>query len=54
MTKHNVDQNLSEVSILQDFILATIMIIFLGIGKGQLISEWHFGVFKSPKKPTKF
>ena len=22
--------------------------------KGQLISEWNFGVFKSPKKPTKF
>ena len=22
--------------------------------KGQLISEWSFGVFKSPKKPTKF
>ena len=22
--------------------------------KGQLISEWIFGVFKSPKKPTKF
>ena len=21
--------------------------------KGQLISEWSFGVFKSPKKPTK-
>ena len=25
-----------------------------GITKGQLISEWNFGVFKSPKKPTKF
>ena len=24
------------------------------LGKGQLISEWNFGVFKSPKKPTKF
>ena len=24
------------------------------IFKGQLISEWNFGVFKSPKKPTKF
>ena len=24
------------------------------IFKGQLISEWIFGVFKSPKKPTKF
>ena len=23
-------------------------------GKGQLISEWNFGVFKSTKKPTKF
>ena len=22
--------------------------------KGQLISEWNFGVFKSPKKPSKF
>ena len=22
--------------------------------KGQLISEWSFGVFKFPKKPTKF
>ena len=22
--------------------------------KGQLISKWNFGVFKSPKKPTKF
>ena len=22
--------------------------------KGQLISEWNFGVFKNPKKPTKF
>ena len=22
--------------------------------KGQLISEWNFGVFKSAKKPTKF
>ena len=22
--------------------------------KGQLISEWNFGAFKSPKKPTKF
>ena len=22
--------------------------------KGQLISEWNFGIFKSPKKPTKF
>ena len=22
--------------------------------KGQLISEWIFGVFKSPQKPTKF
>ena len=22
--------------------------------KGQLISEWNFGVFKSPKKPNKF
>ena len=22
--------------------------------KGQLISEWNFRVFKSPKKPTKF
>ena len=22
------------------------------ISKGQLISEWNFGVFKSPKKPT--
>ena len=22
--------------------------------KGHLISEWNFGVFKSPKKPTKF
>ena len=22
--------------------------------KGQLISEWNFSVFKSPKKPTKF
>ena len=22
--------------------------------KGQLISEWHFGFFKSPKKPTNF
>ena len=22
--------------------------------KGQLISEWNFGVFKSPQKPTKF
>ena len=22
--------------------------------KGYLISEWNFGVFKSPKKPTKF
>ena len=21
--------------------------------KGQLISEWNFGIFKSPKKPTK-
>ena len=21
---------------------------------GQLISEWNFGVFKSPKTPTKF
>ena len=21
--------------------------------KGQIISEWNFGVFKSPKKPTK-
>ena len=25
-----------------------------GKPKGQLISEWIFGVFKSPKKPTKF
>ena len=24
------------------------------LAKGQLISEWNFGVFKSPKKPTKF
>ena len=22
--------------------------------KGQLISEWNFGVFKSPEKPSKF
>ena len=22
--------------------------------KGQLISEWNFGVFKSPQKPTKY
>ena len=22
--------------------------------KGQLTSEWNFGVIKSPKKPTKF
>ena len=25
-----------------------------GTHKGQLISEWNFGVFKYPKKPTKF
>ena len=24
------------------------------LGKGQLISKCPFGVFKSPKKPTKF
>ena len=24
------------------------------VSKGQLISELNFGVFKSPKKPTKF
>ena len=22
------------------------------VSKGQLISEWNFGVFKSPQKPT--
>ena len=27
---------------------------YLDLFKGQLISEWNFGVFKSPKKPTKF
>ena len=24
------------------------------VDKGQLISEWNFGVFKFPKKATKF
>ena len=30
------------------------MIKYVANTKGQLISEWNFGVFKSPKKPTKF
>ena len=29
-------------------------IFLLNFVKGQLISEWYFGVFKSPKKPTRF
>ena len=24
------------------------------VAEGQLIAEWNFGVFKSPKKPSKF
>ena len=28
--------------------------LFTGISKGQFFSELIFGVFKSPKKPTKF
>ena len=28
--------------------------IHVEIGKGQLILEWNFVVFNSPKKPTKF
>ena len=39
--------------ILNRFFMDDMEMIFT-IGKGQLISEWHFGVFKSPKKPTKF
>jgi hypothetical protein len=27
---------------------------FVNYAKGQLISEWNFGVFKSPKKRTFF
>ena len=45
MTKHNVDKNVSEDSILQDFILATSMIIlvpiiFLGICSSPLPIEF--------------
>ena len=33
---------------------ANMWLLLSWITKGQLISEWIFGVFKSPKKPTKF
>ena len=29
-------------------------LLFSFYNKGQLISKWSFGDFKSPKKPTKF
>ena len=45
---------LSRLPIFSSILWVLCNLQVLGRPKGQLVSEWNFRVFKSPRKPTKF